>query len=503
MMKKEIGVVVSEEAPSTSLVKFVVLGDEPIHQGQYVEISHPSGTLIALVTDVERSNRYFEHVEAVKEYSTRTSMDKSFPVSEWEFTVAVTKPLIIWKDGRRYRPTTPPAPGTKVFLPSPETLFEVIGFDERGLNIGKVQFHDVDAKLNLTNLFQKHLAILAMSGAGKSYLTSVLIEELLERRPEDGRVAVVVFDVHGEYTGFGDDESPYREKTTVIDGSKVRLSLPNMGTQGLYELIPSISGVQYRELGKIMDKLHSDYMSGLGPYGLDDLIREVDNTPMHEKTKQALLSSLYSLKSLNLVEEDEYPPVEGILSPGKLAVFNLAPLTSLQKKQMIVAYYLRRMFHLRKDGKIPPTVVIVEEAHNFAPEQASRLEALSRPIIETVAREGRKFGLSLVLISQRPIKLSTTALSQCNTHIILRITNPRDLEHIKESSEAIDARSAAMITTLTPGEALIVGSATYFPVFIRVRERKSPPSQYEKDLEEMAREWEERKNDTDDVAQYL
>ena len=503
-MKEEIGVVVSGEGPSPSVVEFVVLGDKSVHQGQFVEIPYSEGTLLALVTDLKKTNRYFEHVEAVKEYSVRVSMNQTFPVNEWEFTVAITKPLVIWKEGRRVRPTVPPPPGTKVYVPSPELLFKVIGFDENGLNVGKVQFHDVDAKLNLTELLQKHLAILAMSGAGKSYLTSVLIEELLERKPEDGRLAVVVFDVHGEYTGFGSDDSPYRDRTLVFDGDKVKISLPNMGSGGLYALIPSISYAQYREMGKIIDRLHHRYLNGEGPYDLDDLIEEVRKDPdMHDNTRRALLSSLLSLRSHNIVSTQEYPSIEATIRPGRLVVFNLAPLVSIQKKRIIVTYFLRRLFELRRDGKIPPTVVIIEEAHNFAPETVSTSEAISRPIIETVAREGRKFGLSLVLISQRPVKLSTTALSQCNTHIILRMTNPRDLDHVKESSEALDARTASMITTLTPGEALIVGAATYFPVFIKVRQRKSPPSKYEKSLEEMAKEWEENYQEISDIADEL
>jgi DNA helicase HerA-like ATPase len=148
-------------------------------------------------------------------------------------------------------------------------------------------------------------------------------------------------------------------------------------------------------------------------------------------------------------------------------------------------------------------VTVVEEAHNFAPEQAPRSEALSRPIIETIAREGRKFGLSLVLISQRPIKLSTTALSQCNTHIILRMTNPYDIDHVKKSSEAIDSRSASLIPSLTPGEALIVGAATNFPVFIKVRQRRTPKSQYEVPLHEMARRWEEEHRELQTIADSL
>jgi DNA helicase HerA-like ATPase len=110
-------------------------------------------------------------------------------------------------------------------------------------------------------------------------------------------------------------------------------------------------------------------------------------------------------------------------------------------------------------------------------------------MIETIAREGRKFCASLILISQRPVRLSTTVLSQCNTHVIMRVTNPYDLQHIGESSEGIDRSSLDTISSLRPGEALIVGSAVNFPVFMRVRERKSSESRLSRSLEEVSRQY--------------
>jgi len=167
----------------------------------------------------------------------------------------------------------------------------------------------------------------------------------------------------------------------------------------------------------------------------------------------------------------------------------------------LTVYFSKRFFDLRRDGRIPPTLVVVEEAHNFIPSDIQRTDALARGILETIAREGRKFGLGLCLISQRPVKLSSTALSQCNTHILLRMTNPYDLKHVAESSEGIDSRSERMITNLRPGEAIIVGAAVNFPVFVKVRRRKSQESKYEKSLTEMAREFEEKMSEVgEDLA---
>ena len=115
-------------------------------------------------------------------------------------------------------------------------------------------------------------------------------------------------------------------------------------------------------------------------------------------------------------------------------------------------------------------------------------------MIETIAREGRKFGASLCLISQRPVNLSTTALSQCNTHIILRVTNPNDLDHIQMSSEGIDARVAKSITGLKVGEAIIVGEAVNYPVFVNIRDRKSLKREKGAPLNQQAIEFERQKD---------
>ena len=134
------------------------------------------------------------------------------------------------------------------------------------------------------------------------------------------------------------------------------------------------------------------------------------------------------------------------------------------------------------------------------PQQASKESAIARSILETIAREGRKFGASLCLISQRPIQLSTTVLSQCNTNIILRITNPYDLKHIGESSEGMDSRSLEMITVLRVGEALILGEATGFPLFFKVRKRFSMESKHEKSLEQSAQEFEDSSDEREKEA---
>ncbi len=494
----KIGVVVStDEGPSPTHVDFVVT-DGVVHQGQYVEIDSPQGRMLALVEDVIKTNRYFGQPEIVREYELRSSLSQNFPVKEWEFLLGVARPMIVWNGDQTERPTLPPSPGAEVRVPAPEDLKKFLGFDPNGLHIGSLQFHNVPVTLDINRLVQKHFAILAMSGAGKSYTTSVILEELLDRPPEKGRIGIVVFDVHGEYTGFGDPvtdgkHEDYSDRTTVLRVSDLRIPVPSLSAEDFRYFIPDLSPAQKRELDRIISAMRSEMNRGGGPYDLNDLIdRIAADEVMKDSTRGALISWLRSLEKTGLFDAIERPAADRVVRPGHLVVFDLSSTLDAKVKQMVVTYFSKRFFDLRRDGRIPPALVVVEEAHNFIPSDIQRTDALARGILETIAREGRKFGLGLCLISQRPVKLSSTALSQCNTHILLRMTNPYDLKHVAESSEGIDSRSERMITNLRPGEAIIVGAAVNFPVFVKVRRRKSQESKYEKSLVEMAKEFEEQ-----------
>ncbi|MEW6329782.1 MAG: ATP-binding protein, partial [Candidatus Micrarchaeota archaeon] len=200
----------------------------------------------------------------------------------------------------------------------------------------------------------------------------------------------------------------------------------------------------------------------------------------------------------------DHPSIEELAQPGKLSIIDLSAIDNQKKKQLIVSYFARRLFSARKKDRIPPFLLLIEESHNFARERASKSDMISKSIIETIAREGRKFGASLCLVSQRPVQLSTTALSQCNTNIIMRVTNPFDIDHIGESCEGIDKAMLGSITTLRVGEALVVGEAVNNPIFVKVRKRKSKKSPKGESLESLARRFDElEEKKKQDVEAFL
>ena len=485
----EYGTVIStQDGPCTRKLSFVIKKNVIVRRGQFIEIPVEGGTMIGRVSDVFKMNRYFMKPESVEKYENSRPMEEIFPVSNWEYLVAEAIPLGVYNEERFEEVSFPPSPGAKVREPDHLMLSKFLGLDEKGVEIGEIPYHDVKVRLNLTRLLQKHLAILAISGAGKSYLVSVIIEELLARKKEEGQIATIIIDTHGEYVSFADDNN-YSDKINVISGKDVKIGLHNLSPQQISEFLPTLSQVQARELARFV----RDMKSVKKQAGIEDLIKMIEEDEKAKgATKDVLASVLYELMETGIFGVSDYPQTRELVQQGKVTIIDLSPFVSSRNKQMIVSHIARKLFNMRKENEIPPFLLVLEEAHQFVPETAKAEKAVSRGIIQTIAREGRKFHASLCLISQRPVQLSTTVLSQCNTHIILRVTNPYDLDHIGESSEGITKDVLNQISGLRVGTGLIVGEAVNYPIFVRIRKRKSKESSKGMPLEEAAREFSER-----------
>lgn len=505
----ELGTVISTpDSPSPGNVCFVVNKGQ-VHRGQFIELDYSEGKMLAIVQNIIKTNKYFERADSVKEFENSSAMEDHFPVSEWEYVVAQTRPLGVFKGEMMKRATFPPSPGSKVSIASNNSIKKFLCLDEKGLGVGEIEYHGLPVTLSLTSLFQKHLAVLAMSGSGKSYSVSVLLEELLERSKEKGRIGVVLFDVHGEYLNFGDPASKeykdYSSQTRIVKAKDIRIGTPKLSGSFFSSVSSSLTNIGRRELDRAIKKLRQKMKAGSGPYSLEEIkqLLEEDHQ-IKDNVKRPILSALEDLSSMRLFSKTDSPSITDLVKPGTLTIVDLSEINNMRKKQIMLYYFASKLFESRQQKKVCPFVLVVEEAHQFAPEGSIQETNVSKTIIETISREGRKFGASLCLISQRPVRLSTTALSQCNTHWIMRITNPRDLQHIEESSEGLDKRSIEMVTGLKTGEALIVGEAVRYPVFFKVRKKKGLPLKHEADLEASAKSFEEdTEKDLSEAEQFL
>ncbi len=494
-------IITSADSPTHRKFAFVVTRNELdplIEKDTYVEVDTEQGKVIAVIEELKKTNRYFQRAEAVATYeSAGMKLSQIFPVDSWEFLIAIAQPLGVFSskgDGfERVRFVL--SPGLRVKRADKRTLQNLLGLEKgTGLHVGSLIPSGIPVRINLSRTFQKHVAILAMTGTGKSYLCSVLIEELLYRKIEEGRVGVIIIDVHSEYSHLGQQSEgafdDISDKVTVHKSSFFQIGVPLLGAYGLAAYAPEMSQIQRRDLARVIEQLRRETQAAGTPYGLKEIIEAVEkDSALHQRTKEALLGWLFSLDTTGLFSYSENPKIPQIIQPGVSSIIDLSETLSLRHKQAIVLYLLKRLFDLRKADKIPPFIVFLEEAHQFCP-QARLAQSISRPIIETIAREGRKFNASLCLISQRPVRLSPTVISQCATHIILRITNPYDLDFIKQTSEGINRHTIDSITNLAVGEALIVGNATNFPIFTKIRARRTAPPYSAVPIEVVAKKFE-------------
>ncbi|MFX0006585.1 MAG: ATP-binding protein [Promethearchaeota archaeon] len=493
------------QLPNVSKFPFVINKRQDnifIQKGLFVYTKSNEGYLIGIIEEIILLNEYFTDALTIKAYNNNNNpniLKGLFPSEDFEFAIAIVKCLglikFTEKDSKEIdkvqRMTYPASPGKGVYMVEEDILFKFLGFDVNyGLDLGQVKVTSSKAKINMNRLLNKHFAILSISGGGKSYLTSVLIEELLSRNMDLGTPAIILFDVHGEYT-YLKDIPEFKKKINIHDISYFQIGIPKLSVYSFKKYQEQISYVQIRELTKYIKKLKRD-KNLKNNYTLNDIIEQIENdTEGNRSTKQALVGWLSELKRLTLFGSQENPILNNIVNKQQLTIFNFQKEISIRKKQIIVDYICNRLFDLRRMNNVPPFLLIVEEAHQFCPE-AAHANAISKSVIEMIAREGRKFMACLCLISQRPKKLSTTALSQCNSKLVLNIKNPYDLKHLMDSSEAITKEYTSMISSLGVGEMLLMGNAINYPIFIDVRERNFKSKSEEVSLAQICLNWQNK-----------
>jgi hypothetical protein len=181
-----------------------------------------------------------------------------------------------------------------------------------------------------------------------------------------------------------------------------------------------------------------------------------------------LITELDYLSEIEVFAE-EGTKIDELIQKGKTTIINLRGTPS-DIQELIVNRIGNALFELRKVNKIPPMMLVVEEAHNFCPQQGQKI---CSKVFRTIASEGRKFGLGLMVISQRPAKIDKNVLSQCNTQIILKVTNANDVAAISQSIEGFVEGMDEEMQRLPVGTAIVTGAGIQFPLFIEIRPRES------------------------------
>lgn len=137
------------------------------------------------------------------------------------------------------------------------------------------------------------------------------------------------------------------------------------------------------------------------------------------------------------------------------------------------AFHYSKIRHSQGKLNDIPIMVVCEEAHNYIPQKNEAAYNASRKSIERIAKEGRKYGISLMVVSQRPSEVSETIFAQCSNYIALRLTNVNDQNYIKRLLPENDSAITDLLPNLSPGECLAVGDALMLPTVVKI-DRPNP-----------------------------
>jgi DNA helicase HerA-like ATPase len=385
-------------------------------------------------------------------------------------------------------------PGGEIYLPPTETVKAILLGDDAnvprmrvGTLIGR---SDVEVKLRTNSVVARHMAILAMTGGGKTVAARRIIRELI-----GVGYPLLILDPHGDYLGLwtNRDSLPHTDVRLyyphlVLNEENVDLvgELVNEMTQGLTD--PQRQGF-YEAMGKLDLKSDEDIR-----HFIDRLIQELDSGSVQTQSKwtlpvvkrqlrlvnrqlEAMEKSNRQLRSQPTMSQldfrhmpDPKSDPTGFIRPGRVSIIYLGGYDHLTQST-IVSIVLKQLFEHRASmsNVIPPFMTIIEEAHNFIPSRGEgQKETPSVPVIRKVITEGRKFGTGLLLISQRPSRLDETTLSQCNTFLIFRLVNPRDQTFVKNVMENLSQDDSRLLPGFGPGQGIVSGQAVRFPLLIQV-----------------------------------
>ena len=476
------------------------IGDESIlagHIGSYVVIRQANIGVLALVFKMWEKDRFD---------SSDTRQTERFisliPVGELQANGAFIR-------GVRHYPT----PGAKVFAVGINEINAIFSkFRDYNFFIGQLSSHkDYQLSLDPRALFGRHFAIIGQSGSGKSWAVTSLIQNTIKSMPKSH---IIMLDLHGEYCWKDQDgllqsafpenlvnyidamamEMPYWMMTYAelvdlfIDRSdkgaslqmsymreviaqlkrkeakEIGLAEVSIDTPIYFPLVElyrqfKAANEERKEFGKVMGPMFGQFdeflirmQSRLNDVRYDFLLKP--KTRNNSASMADLLRQFVGLgtkkANITVVDLSSVPT-------------DIRPAISAQVGRL--AYEFNYWNPLRRDF---PITLICEEAHAYIPREKGGQFEGTKKMMERIAKEGRKYGVSIGVVSQRPTELSETMLSQCSSFICLRTTNPDDQAYIRGLVPEAEGDLTDILSSLGRGEALILGEAAPLPTRVQI-----------------------------------
>ena len=365
--------------------------------------------------------------------------------------------------------------------------------------IGKLtQDESIDAAIHIPSMLSKHFAIVGSTGVGKSTAVSFLLHKAIEADP---KLRVLILDPHNEFA------AAFPEHAIVIDTDTLDLPFWLMRLEEFAEVLYRGRPAVVEELDILRDLIPEAKRAFRGgdsgltrrptekssttadtpvPYRMADLLALIDERigrlegrgekPILRTLKMRITSAIndpryHFMFSNNTIQDTIMETIAQIFRiPGDdkpICTFQLSGIPS-EVVNSVASILCRMAFELAlwSNGAIH-VLVVCEEAHRYVPADPDRGFFPTRQAIARIAKEGRKYGVSLGIITQRPGELDQTILSQCSTLFAMRLANDRDQEIIRSAIPNSSISTLSFLSSLGNGEAIAFGEAISVPMRLR------------------------------------
>jgi DNA helicase HerA-like ATPase len=389
-----------------------------------------------------------------------------------------------------------PVPGAPVFCVGDDDSRAIFSPDSQAtIRIGTLYNNQAQpAYLRIDDLLGKHFAVLGASGSGKSCTVALILSAILNEHPN---AHVLMLDPHNEYTsGFGDIAE-------VLNVDNLKLPFWLLDSEESVRVLVRGGTAPEREsqamiLRDVITRARRHF-AGEGsasasitvdtpvPYRISDLIRFLHEAAGKLDRPDTALPYLRLRTRLESLRDDKrfaFMFAEGFDIPDRLpevvsrlmripvegkplAILDLSGVPS-EIIDVVVSLCCRIIFDFAvwsQRDRVPPMLLACEEAHRYIPADERGFTATARAITR-IAKEGRKYGLSLALISQRPSELSSEALSQCGTVFALRLGNDLDQDFVARTVPDAARGMLSALPSMPTQQAIVSGEGVPIPMRI-------------------------------------
>jgi hypothetical protein len=401
-----------------------------------------------------------------------------------------------------------PIPGALVYPATSQDLKQIYASDGRpSIEIGNVYpTRDIRAGLYIDALLGKHFALLGSTGTGKSTSAALILHRICDAAPEGH---IILIDPHGEYS------AAFRTNGIILDVTNLQMPYWLMNFEEHCEMFITSTGnerqedadilakclLQARNKNRLAEQMGKITVDAPIPYLLSDLTN-ILQTEMGKLDKAGTSAPYMRVKSK--IDEVKGDPRYQFMFSGMLVgdtmadfiakIFRLPargkPIAIIDVSGVpseitstVVAVLSRLVFDFAvwgREEKTRPVLLVCEEAHRYVPSEKNADGSSVGRILSRIAKEGRKYGISLGLITQRPSDLAEGVLSQCGTIISMRLNNDRDQAFVKAAMPEGARGFLDSIPALRNRECIICGEGVAIPIrvsFDSLEEFKRPASE--------------------------